>query len=83
MFDFENPVAELTGSYNNDYIIKSEQPCQIHPWPLQVTNVKLYNTYLDRSDAIKESIKYTTTNERCIFADLARPINAGHGYTIR
>ena len=82
-FDFENPVAELTGSYNNDYIIKSEQPCQIHPWPLQVTNVKLYNTYLDRSDAIKESIKYTTTNERCIFADLARPINAGHGYTIR
>ena len=34
-------------------------------------------------EAIKESCKYTTNNDKCIINDLARPINAGHGYVIK
>lgn len=82
-FDLEHPVAELVGPYNKDYDLQTPQQCQIHPWPLQVTNIKLYNRYLDADEAIKETIKYTTTDERCVFADLARPLNSGHGYTVR
>lgn len=82
-FDFENPIAELVGSYNNDYIIKNEQPCQLHAYPLKVTNIKLYNGEFTLENIIKESIKYTTTNESCVFADLARPINSGRGFNVR
>jgi hypothetical protein len=82
-FDIDRPVAELTSAYNNDYNLETEQPVQIHPWPLSVTNIKLYNRYLDHDDAIKETLKYTTTDPRCVFADLARPINSGQGYAVR
>jgi len=82
-FDIENPTAELTGSYNNDYVLEQEQPCQIHPWPLAVANIKLYNHYMDRDEAIKETLKYTTTDERCVFADVVRPLSTGRGYIVR
>ncbi len=81
-FDLENGQS-ITGQYNNDYIIESEQACQIHPWPLLVSNVKLYNRYMSEDDAIKETLKYTTTDDRCVFADLARPTNSGRGYVTR
>jgi hypothetical protein len=48
-----------------------------------VTNIKLYNRTLDHDEAIKESLKYTTTDERCVFADLARPLNSGRGFAVR
>lgn len=82
-FDFESPVCELTGVYNNDYIISSPQNCQIDCWPVMLTNIKYYNNYLSKEDAIKESVKYTTTHECCVINDLARPINDGHGYNVR
>lgn len=82
-FDFENPICELIGKYNNDYIINEPQACQIHSYPSQVTNIKLYNRYLNNEESIKESIKYVTQNERCVINDLARPINAGHGYNVK
>ena len=82
-FDFENPVCELTGIYNNDYIMTDPQPCQIHPYPVQMTNIKFYDRYLNKEDVLKECIKYTTTHESCIINDLARPITSGHGYSVR
>lgn len=82
-FDFDNPVAEVTNAYNNDYIIENEQQCQVHAWPVGVSNIKLYNRYLDRDEAIKESIKYTTTDDRCVWADVARPLSAGRGYAVK
>ena len=82
-FDYDNPVAELTEAYNNDYALCEPQVCQIHTWPLLCTNIKLYNRYLDKETAIKEATKYTTTNELCIFNDVARPINSGTGFTIK
>lgn len=82
-FNLEAPVAELTGSYNNDYELTSPQPCQIHPWPLALTNVKLYNKYMGIEEALKETLKYTTTDEHCVFGDVARPLNSGKGYAVR
>lgn len=82
-FDVDNPVAEIANAYNNDYIVEVEQPCQIHAWPIAVSNIKLYNRYLDSKEAVKESIKYTTTDERCVWADVARPINSGRGYVVK
>ena len=82
-FDFENPVCELTGIYNNDYIMTEPQLCQIHPYPIQMTNIKFYDRYLNKEDVLKECIKYTTTHESCIINDLARPITSGYGYSVR
>ena len=82
-FDLDHPVSQLTGHYNNDYIIESEQHCQLHPWPLSVSNIKLYNRYLGADEAIKETLKYTTTDERCVFADVARPLSSGRGFAVR
>ena len=82
-FDFENPLCTLTAEYNNDFDMDKPYPCKIHSYPLSITNVKYYNTYLDSVDVVKEMIKYTTTHEHCVINDLARPINSGHGYTVK
>ena len=82
-FDYDNPVAELTSAYNNDYDLCDPQTCQIHTWPLLCTNIKLYNRYLDKETALKEATKYTTTNELCVFCDVARPINSGLGFAVK
>lgn len=82
-FDFENPVCELVGVYNNDYHMVQSQLCQIHPYPFLMSNVKYYNKYLDKVESIKESVKYTTKHENCVINDLARPIDDGHGYAVK
>lgn len=82
-FDFENPVCEEVGHYNNDFDMREPMDCRIHPYPLQMTNIKYYNTYLDTMEACKESTKYTSQHENCVINDLARPINSGHGYAVR
>ena len=82
-FDLDNPVYEETNTYNNDFTVYANQSCYIHAYPFMLTNIKLYNTYLDKVSSIKESIKYTTQNESCVINDLARPISSGHGYDVR
>lgn len=82
-FDFENPVCEEVGAYNNDFIHTEPQQCQIHSYPVLMSNIKYYNQYLDYETGLKECIKYTTTHASCVINDLARPINSGHGYAVR
>ena len=82
-FDFENPICEEVGEYNQDFCMRAEMPCQIHAYPLQISNIKYYNRYMDSIEAAKESTKYTTQHESCVINDLARPISSGHGYTVR
>lgn len=82
-FDFENPICELTGPYNNDYDMRSAQECIIHAYPMYMTNIKYYSRALSNEESIKESIKYTTTHDSCVINDLARPIYSGHGYTVK
>ena len=82
-FDFENPVCNLTSNYDLNLSSENELPCQIHAYPLQLTNIKYYNEYLDDTEMINESIKYTTNHKSCVFNDLARPIISGHGYAVR
>jgi hypothetical protein len=57
--------------------------CQVHAYPLFLSNIKLYNRYLDYVETLKEMIKYTTTHENCVINDLARPISSGHGYDVK
>ena len=57
--------------------------CQIHPWPLAMTNIKYYRGGMSDEDILKECIKYTTNHEQCVINDLARPILDGHGYAVK
>lgn len=83
-FDFEHPVTELSGAYNNDFeMCVDGYECQIHPYPLQMTNIRLYDTYLDKQESIKESVKYVTNHKSCIINDLARALDSGHGYAVK
>ena len=82
-FDFENPVYDSTSNYDNELASDSELPCQVHAYPLQLTNIKYYNVYLDEQETLNEAIKYTTNHKACVFNDLARPINSGHGYAVK
>ena len=82
-YDFENPVCELVGSYNEDYNVKDGQNCLIHGFPMQMSNVKYYRDYLSKEDMILEALKYTTQSETCIINDLARPIHSGRGYIVK
>lgn len=82
-FDFENPVCSLISDYDLDLASEHEQPCQVHAYPIQLTNIKYYNDYLDNETAIKESVLYTTGHNNCVFNDVARHINSGHGYAVK
>ena len=82
-FDFENPVCSLVSEYNNDFIHKEPMMCQIHPYPVLMSNIKFYNVYMPFEKTLTESIKYTTTNENCVINDLARPISSGRGYSVK
>lgn len=82
-FDFENPVYKGVSDYDTNIIFDTPQPCQVHAYPLQLTNIKYYNRYLDDETSIKQSILYTTNHESCVFNDVARHIHSGSGYTVR
>ncbi len=81
-FDFETPTISDVGIYNNDFRSNTQLECTLHG-PCSLTNIKYYNRYLSDKELIKESLKYTTQDERCIINDLARPITAGYGYEVR
>ena len=86
-FDFEatdaESVKESVKEYNNDYIAKEQQRVIVHGNAFLLTNIKLYNSYMSNEDAIKESLKYTTKSKRCIFNDVARPIDSGNGFSVK
>lgn len=86
-FDFEvtdaESVKKSVKEYNNDYIAKEQQRVIVHGNAFLLTNIKLYNSYMSNEDAIKESLKYTTKNKSCIFNDVARPIDAGNGFSVK
>ena len=82
-FDFEKPVYTTVTTYNINLSTTYEAPCQVHAYPLQLTNIKYYNIYLDNKTTLTEAVKYTTNHKSCVFNDLARPINSGHGYAVK
>ena len=82
-FDFEHPVCSITDNYNLDLSTCEPLPCQVHSYPVQLTNIKYYNVYLNNDAVMTESIKYTTNHESCVFNDTARNIISGHGYAIK
>ena len=82
-FDFENPICEQTGEYNNDFDMRAPQDCQIHSFPVQLANIKYYNKYFQEKESIKESCKYATNHDNCVICDLVRPLDSGHGYAVR
>ena len=82
-FDFDNKHYSEVTNYDNNLSSACELPCQVHAYPIKLTNIKLYNIYLDDETAMIESIKYTTNNKKCVFNDLARPITSGHGYVVK
>jgi hypothetical protein len=83
MYRFDFSVIEENGvcAYNNDNITEKQSEVIVLGYPFNMTNIKLYNTYLSNEQAIKESMKYTTTNKACVFNDLARPLDTGLGYS--
>ena len=82
-FDFENPVSKNVTNYNTELSSSNELPCQVHAYPLQLTNIKYYNIYLDDQTMLTEAVRYVTNHKACVFNDLARPISAGHGYAVK
>ena len=82
-FMFDSPIYSNVTAYNDDLSSNIELPCQVHAYPLQLTNIKYYNMYLNDEESMKESVKYTTNHKSCVFNDLARPINTGHGYAVK
>ena len=82
-FDFEQPLCSVIEEFNFDLDIRTPQQCQVHSYPVQLTNIKYYNTYLDDETAFKESVRYTTDHENCVFNDVARHMNSGHGYAVK
>jgi hypothetical protein len=82
-FTFDNPVYSNITDYDLELSSTVELPCQIHAYPLQLTNIKYYNSYLENDVALAEASKYTTNHKCCVFNDLARPINSGHGYAVK
>lgn len=83
ILDFNNPVCTLTSNYNNDFIQETPVTPYISPAPIGMANIKLFNSPLSDNDMAKESIKYTTSDPRCIINDVARPLVEQTGFSVR
>ena len=85
MYKFLFDIVEENGScvYNNDNITTNPKEVIVTGYPVKLTNIKLFNKYLTNEQAIKESLKYTTTCESCVLNDLARPLDYGNGYSVK
>lgn len=83
ILDFNHPVCTLTTNYNNDFIQGQPVEVILSPAPVGISNVKLFNSALSDNEMAKESIKYTTTDPRCIINDVARPLVETTGYNVR
>lgn len=83
ILDFTHPVCTLTSPYNNDFIQEQEVEVYISPCPIGMSNIKLFNNALSDNDIAKESIKYTTTDPRCLINDVARPLVEQTGFSVR
>ena len=83
ILDFNNPVCTLTTNYNNDFIQSEPVDVILSPAPVGISNVKLFNAALSDNDMAKESIKYATTDCRCVINDVARPLVEETGYNVR
>lgn len=83
ILDFNHPVCTLTSPYNNDLIQDAPVEAFISPCPIGMANIKLFNAPLSDNDMAKESIKYTTTDPRCIINDVARPLVEQTGFSVR
>lgn len=83
MYEFDFSIIEEKGSCTYDMDNESTKEAQIalSGFPFEITNLKVYNSYLSPKNTIKESLKYTTTNKSCILNDVARPLNEGYGYS--
>lgn len=81
-FDLDNPIIDTVSDYNNDFTASKKQECYVSGYPCMMTNIKLYNRYLG-DESIKEAMKYLTQHEACVINDPARPIDSGHGYSVR
>lgn len=82
IFDFLHPIESIA-PYNNDLVLDSWSPMVVSPAPVYLTNIKLYNIWMDQETSVKESVKYTTNNENCIINDLARPIEGEWGFATK
>jgi len=82
-FDFENPVFTKGSGYNNDYIMEKEMPVYVSGYPCFISNIKYYRGEISKEESIKESLKYTTTDSKCIINDVCRKLDDGHGYAVR
>ena len=81
-FDLDNPIVDAVENYNNDFEVKEKEECYVTGYPCMMTNIKLFNRYLG-NEAVKEAMKYLTQHEACVINDPARPIDSGHGYSVR
>lgn len=82
MFEFKLE-KEVTSSYDDRFNIKEKAQVTCSPWPLMLTNIKLFDCKMDKENLFLESNKYTTTNPHCVLNDLARPVDAGLGFNVR
>ena len=80
-FFIDGAVAKDNKEYKEEW--DTSEVCQVHAWPLSLTNIKYYRGWMSDEDILKECVKYTTNHEQCVINDLARPINDGHGYAVR
>lgn len=82
-FAFDEPKYSIVSDYDDDLYTNTPLDCQIHSYPVQMTNIKYYNVYLDDESMVKEGIKYSTNHDACVFNDVARNITSGHGYAVK
>lgn len=82
-FDFENPICNISSEYNFDFSIEKLQDIILYSSNSSIYNVKVFNKYIDTTESVKESIKYTTNNEYCLVNDNCRPLFNNHGYPVR
>lgn len=76
-------AGETVVAYDDRFDCREKVPVKCSPAPFSVTNIRLYDCWMDKEGAFTEAMKYTTNSEHCIINDVARPIEGSFGYSVR
>lgn len=78
MFTMEH-VQTVVGVYCNDYSQNTPKNISIYPFPILITNFKVYKTHVPIEEMKYEMLKYSTKHEDILINDNCIPLDNGFG----
>lgn len=79
-FNIDSPASEYVSKYNVEFILNEKQPVEIHGFNGWLTNIKVYDMYIDN---LSEILQMYPTNQHLLINDTAKKLLGNQGVVLK